>query len=87
MPRHIGGEAAVVSVIVPAYNESAIVVDTLTQLSDYMASLEDQYRWEIVVVNDGSTDDTGTLAEEFARYPPNVRILRGTCGDSRNNLP
>jgi len=64
-----------VSVIVPAYNESAVVVDTLTRLSAHLASLEDLYRWEIVVVNDGSTDDTGELADEFARSHPNVRIL------------
>jgi glycosyltransferase involved in cell wall biosynthesis len=64
-----------VSVIVPAYNEAAVVVDTLTRLSDHLASLEDLYQWEIVVVNDGSTDETGALAEEFARSHPNVRIL------------
>ena len=64
-----------VSVIVPAYNEAAVLVDTLTRLSDHLASLEDLYRWEIVVVNDGSTDETGALAEEFARSHPNVRIL------------
>ncbi|MGZ4689837.1 MAG: glycosyltransferase family 2 protein [Acidimicrobiia bacterium] len=64
-----------VSVIVPAYNEAAVVVDTLTRLSEHLASLEDLYRWEIVVVNDGSTDETGELAEEFARTHPNVRIL------------
>lgn len=64
-----------VSVIVPAYNEAAVVVDTLTRLSAHLASMEDLYRWEIVVVNDGSTDETGALAEEFARSNPNVRIL------------
>jgi glycosyltransferase involved in cell wall biosynthesis len=64
-----------VSVIVPAYNEAAVVVDTLTRLSEHLASMEDLYRWEIVVVNDGSTDETGALAEEFAQANPNVRIL------------
>ena len=64
-----------VSVIVPAYNEAAILVDSLTKLTDHLAGLEDQYRWELVVVNDGSTDDTGALADEFAATHANVRIL------------
>jgi glycosyltransferase involved in cell wall biosynthesis len=64
-----------VSVVVPAYNEAAIIVDSLDKLTEHMASLEDRYRWELVVVNDGSSDDTGALAEEFAATHPNVRIL------------
>ncbi len=64
-----------VSVVVPAYNEAAILVDSLTKITDHLASLEDLYRWELVVVNDGSTDETGPLADEFAASHPNVRIL------------
>jgi glycosyltransferase involved in cell wall biosynthesis len=64
-----------VSVIVPAYNEEAILVESLTRLTEHLASLEDRYRWELVVVNDGSTDDTGQLAESFAATRPNIRIL------------
>jgi glycosyltransferase involved in cell wall biosynthesis len=71
----ISATRPLVSVIVPAYNEADVVVDTLTRLSDYLTALEELYRWEIVVVNDGSTDDTGALAEEFASTHPNVRIL------------
>jgi glycosyltransferase involved in cell wall biosynthesis len=33
------------------------------------------YRWEVIVVNDGSTDDTGQLAETFAKERQNVRVL------------
>ena len=36
-------EKPLVSVIVPAYNEAAIVVDSLTRLTDHLASLEDLY--------------------------------------------
>jgi glycosyltransferase involved in cell wall biosynthesis len=64
-----------VSVIVPAYNEAAILEESLTKLTDHLASLEDLYRWELVVVNDGSTDETGGIAETFARTRANVRIL------------
>src|SRR5882724_4848701 len=64
-----------VSVVVPAYNEAAVVEANLAVLCRYMESLEDEYRWEIVVINDGSSDRTGELVETFAQNRPNVRVL------------
>jgi len=64
-----------VSVIVPAYNEADILVANLTRLCEYLDELDDMYRWELVVVNDGSTDDTGAQADAFARAHPSVRVL------------
>jgi glycosyltransferase involved in cell wall biosynthesis len=62
-------------VIVPGFDEEAIVQRNLTKLAQYLRTLEDSYRWEIVFVNDGSTDATGRLAEDFARAHSNVRVL------------
>src|SRR5882724_57899 len=64
-----------VSVVVPAFNEAAIVEKNLAALCQYMASLEDEYRWEIVFVNDGSSDGTGRLVEAFAGTRSNIKIL------------
>jgi len=79
-PATAGGERApsrpMVSVVVPAYNEAALIEANLAALYGYMESLEDEYRWEIVVVDDGSTDQTGPLAEAFSRSRKNVRVLR-----------
>ena len=71
-PVHVRHSA---SVIVPAYNESAILVKNLGELYDYMLTLDD-FDWEIVVVDDGSKDGTGDLAELFAASHPRVRVLR-----------
>lgn len=64
-----------VSLIVPAYNEAAILEKNLAILCDYMKSLEGEYRWEMIVINDGSKDDTGEQAEAFASTRDNVRVL------------
>ncbi len=64
-----------VSVVVPAYNEAAIVQKNLARLCEHMESLEDRYRWEIIFVNDGSTDGTGQIAEAFAQARDNVYVL------------
>lgn len=64
-----------VSLVVPAYNEAALIKSTLRKLCDYMRGIETDYRWEIVLINDGSTDGTGDIVEQFARLNPQVRIF------------
>jgi glycosyltransferase involved in cell wall biosynthesis len=64
-----------VSVVVPGYNEAAIVERNLRQICEYMETLESRFRWELIFVNDGSTDATGELAEAFAASRDNVYIL------------
>lgn len=64
-----------VSVVAPAYNESSILENNLALLCDYLTQLEHQYEWEIVVVNDGSRDDTGFLAERFAENHAKVHVV------------
>jgi glycosyltransferase involved in cell wall biosynthesis len=64
-----------VSLVLPAYNEASIVDEHLSELCRHMELLEHEYRWEMVVVNDGSTDETGALAEAFARTKNNIHVL------------
>ena len=64
-----------ISVLTPAYNEASILEDHLTLLCQYLQQLEERYDWEIVVVNDGSRDDTAVLADAFARSHSQVRVV------------
>ncbi|HEX9380030.1 MAG TPA: glycosyltransferase family 2 protein [Gaiellaceae bacterium] len=59
-----------VSFLVPAYNEAATIVAVLEQVQEL--ELEKQ----IVVVDDGSTDGTGELAEEWRRGRDDVVVIR-----------
>jgi glycosyltransferase involved in cell wall biosynthesis len=68
-------EQPLVSVIVPAFNEAALLESTLTTVCRYMDSLHDRYRWELIVVNDGSRDDTGRIADAFAATRTGVHIV------------
>lgn len=63
------------SVILPAYNEAAIIEGNLMILEEYLKSLDGEYRWEMLIVNDGSVDETGYLAEAFAEGKNYVRVL------------
>ncbi|UCC41487.1 MAG: glycosyltransferase family 2 protein [Candidatus Aminicenantes bacterium] len=64
-----------VSIVVPAYNEEEIIEKNLTALCEYMKSLEGEYVWELIIINDGSTDTTGDLAETFAQNKNNAYVL------------
>ena len=64
-----------VSIVMPAYNEALIIEKNLLKLCEYMKTLEHEYRWEMIIVNDGSADKTGELAEAFAMTRDNVHVL------------
>lgn len=63
------------SIIVPAYNEQVRLPDTLRRISEYMARGDWRF-YEILVVDDGSTDKTAAVAEEVAQENPRIRVLR-----------
>jgi cellulose synthase/poly-beta-1,6-N-acetylglucosamine synthase-like glycosyltransferase len=58
-------------VIVPAYNEEAGLAATVRSLvrTDYPAPIE------VIVVDDGSTDDTPVIGDRLAREFPNVQLV------------
>jgi GT2 family glycosyltransferase len=60
-----------VSVIVPAFNAAPYLDETIGSLA--AQSLED---WELTVVDDGSTDGSAEIADEWARRDARVRQLR-----------
>lgn len=62
------------SIVIPAYNESAKITASLTQVVNFMSSYNDSY--EVLVVDDGSEDDTVDKVEEYQRDHPKVRLIR-----------
>lgn len=62
------------SVVIPAYNEETNT--RLGALDKVMRYLDKQkYLWEVILVDDGSTDATPQLFDAFAKANPNVRVM------------
>jgi glycosyltransferase involved in cell wall biosynthesis len=64
-----------VTIVLPAYNESAVLADNLRVLQDYLRSLDHRFRWDVLIVNDGSADNTGEVAEAQRRLYDNLRVV------------
>ena len=65
-PQRASADRVRTTVVLPAYNEGAALPHVLGELGEYLDS-----SYEVLVVDDGSTDDTTDVAE---RYP--VRLVR-----------
>jgi dolichyl-phosphate beta-glucosyltransferase len=67
------GAAVDLSIVVPAYNESGRIGVSLDALR---RELPPDLRWEILVVDDGSTDETAAMVDGVASADDRVRLLR-----------
>ena len=63
------------SIVIPAYNEARNVGEgSLTRAVEYLSGLGCPY--ELIVVDDGSEDETPELVSEFAKTHPSIRLIR-----------
>ena len=77
------------SVIVPAFNEEARIGDSLSKITAWLA--RQTYSWEVIVVDDGSSDSTALLVTDASLPNPGCspdisassrQGPRGACGDT-----
>jgi len=61
------------TVVVPAYNEEPRIADSIGRLVEYLSS--QPYDWDILVVNDGSSDGTVAAVRQAAAKDPRVKLL------------
>lgn len=68
------GEQPYLSVVIPAYNESARLPVTLNKVMSYLEGRD--YSFEVIVVDDGSDDRTADIVEEYSRNHDRLRVIR-----------
>lgn len=64
-----------ITVVTPCYNEEAILEINIKSLISYLESKSAKYDWEILIVNDGSKDNTAAIANALAKENPSVRVI------------
>lgn len=64
-----------ISIIVPAYNESDCVDELMHRLVEVF-NVEVDYRWEVVIVENGSEDDTWDKLQKIHELDPRFKVIR-----------
>ncbi|MEO6489284.1 MAG: glycosyltransferase family 2 protein [Ferruginibacter sp.] len=64
-----------ISIVVPCFNEEAILPVNLDTIIQYLEGKSDKYKWEIIIVNDGSKDATGEIADDYANRYDSIRAI------------
>lgn len=62
-----------ISVFFPAYNDAGTIATMIIRAAQTLPQVSDDY--EIIVINDGSVDDTGSVLDEMARHYPYLRVI------------
>ncbi|MFC1976480.1 dolichyl-phosphate beta-glucosyltransferase [Chloroflexota bacterium] len=62
------------TIVIPAYNEESRLPRSLSEVTEFAQS--QAYEVEVLVVDDGSTDGTPDVVEEFAAKYPCIRLVR-----------
>ncbi len=73
-----------ITVVVPAYNEERRIISGLRAIDSFLTASGSKY--DIVVVDDGSTDKTAETVEALIAGMPSVRLLRALRSGKRLRL-
>jgi len=71
-------EEKLISIIIPAYNEEACV-DELARRLQILFATEENYDFEVVIIENGSTDSTWEKLQLIAQSDSRFKILQ-LCG-------
>jgi len=66
-------DSNMVSIIVPMFNEEKVISSTVSQLKDTLNSLPES--WEVLLVDDGSTDKTAAIAKDLAENDDRIHLF------------
>jgi len=62
-----------ISIFFPAYNEEANIKDSVLEVQEIVKTITDKY--EIIIVDDGSKDQTGKIADELAEESEFIKVV------------
>ena len=71
------------SVIVPAYNEEKTLYKNIKGFNEYLS--KQKYNYEIIIVNDGSIDETEKIAKRLAAEINNLKLINNKINKGKGS--
>ena len=68
------GKKPSISILLPCFNEEVILKCNIDIIVNYLNN-KTKYDWEILIVNDGSIDNTGNIADQIALKNDKIRVI------------
>jgi len=59
------------SIITPVYNAAATIVETIKTVQNQTSN-----NWEMIIIDDGSTDNSGAIIRQVARSDPRIQLYQ-----------
>ena len=69
------------SIVIPAYNEAVRIIPTIGAIASHVSDLG--FPWELIIADDGSTDDTVKLVEDLGFV--NLHVLKAAQNGGKGN--
>lgn len=73
--RPLPATPPLVTLVLPVFNEAVLLRPNLIEILAHLETLAGRYRFEVLVVDDGSTDGSGRIADELATEFGIVRVI------------
>ena len=67
-------EKIYLSIVIPAYNEEQRIEKTISKLISYFSKCS--YKWEIIVVDDGSVDSTCEIVLNLINFDSRIKLFK-----------
>mgnify|MGYP001196040589 FL=1 len=64
----------IISWIVPCFNEEKVIFETLKRIKKVSTNIN-QFNWELILIDDGSRDNTKKIIKEIKKYPFKIILL------------
>jgi len=71
-----------ISIIVPIYNQEKVMRKCLDSILKQTFS-----DWECILVDDGSTDKSGDICDEYARHDNRIKVIHKKNGGASDGSP